>query len=84
MKNEEFQLLIDMSKEMAVNTAATINIEAHLKELNGKTLKNQEAITATNKEVSKLKSILFIGMVVVGMLFINNARDFINFIKIIL
>ena len=70
MKTDEqqFKIILDMAKEMAVNTAATLKIEAHLKDLNGKTINNQEAIAAAIKETSKLKTTLILVAVVMGIL----------------
>ena len=73
-----------MSKEMAVNTAATLKIEEHLKELNSKTLKNQNRIEGAYIEVSKINRLILIIAIVTGMLFVNNASEFIEFVSALL
>lgn len=84
MKDEQLQILIDMSKEMAVNTSATLKIEEHLKELNSKTFKNQNRIEESFAEVNKINRLLLIIGIIVGMLFVNNASDFIKFVTAII
>ncbi len=75
--DQQFQLLIDMSKEMAVNTSSTIKIEAHLKELNGK-------VASHSKEISKLQRVLLIVGTATMVLLTAKGSDLVKIVSLLI
>ncbi len=76
-KDQQFQLLIDMSKELAKNTQATIGIEEHLRILNGKVAKS-------SVEISLMQRVLLIVGTAVAILLITNGSELIKFVTLLL
>lgn len=74
--DQQFQLLIDMSKELAINTSSTSKIEAHLKELNGK-------VAASKKDISAIQKVLLVVGTAVLVLLATSGSELIKFVALI-
>lgn len=72
-QDPHLQLLIDMSKELAVNTAATQSLSSHIKELNGK-------VATQAKQISNINKILLVLGAVSGTLVATNGTDLVSFV----